>query len=168
LDTGKIVPRSSARKFALSCQENIGRRKAAFGGSEARWREEVMPPSVGRKAGQERPRSQCRRRTCRDARLAKTTPGRNAAYGRKFGSLARGSDAAPQEVMPGETSGEVMLLRRRQKRASLLTQASRTSCGQSRLRRGQSLQAVARKTIRTPNRFGEASSDFVGLRAVLR
>jgi len=70
--------------------------------------------------------------------------------------------------MPGETSGEVMRRKASAEvmlpsaggvfEASLLAQASRTSCGQSRLRRGQSLQAVARKTIRTPNRFGEASS----------
>ena len=55
---------------------------ATFGGThcteEHQWtqgRQRIMP---GRKAGEDHARSQCRRRTCRDARLAKTTPGRNA------------------------------------------------------------------------------------------
>jgi len=84
-----------------------------------------MPPSVGRNAGKYRAGTQGWRRSCRDARLAKIMPGRNArfagmknrseirrkaAFGRRRGRLRRevrlGSTS--QQVMPGGTSGEVM------------------------------------------------------------
>jgi len=56
-----------------------------------------------------------------DARLAKNTPGRNAAK-----DIA-GSDVAAQEVMPGRTSGEVMLALARQEAEKKKSQRIRSS-----------------------------------------
>ncbi|PNE22304.1 hypothetical protein V511_08595 [Mesotoga sp. Brook.08.YT.4.2.5.1] len=126
-------PRQDARlpSAGSEARKNIRGSNAAksIAESEARWREEVMLElNIRRKAGQERPRSQCPekrpgtqgwRRSRQDARLPSAgSDARKKIRGSDAAKSIAGSEARwREEVMPGETSGKVMPLRRKQKKS---------------------------------------------------